>query len=82
MPGPAVDPSTLEIGARYRVDRKHEALRRAFRFTGTLLAIETVPGATPDDPPIVRLTFEERPRFGRAVLQTHDLATLIAVVPA
>jgi len=30
---------------------------------------------------MVRLTFEEKPRFGAAVLQTHDLATLVAVTP-
>jgi hypothetical protein len=82
MPQPTVDPSTLEIGRRYRVDRKHEQLRRTFRFTGTLLEIASEPGAGPDDPPVVRLTFEERPRFGRAVRQTHDLDTLVAVVPA
>lgn len=82
MPQPAVDPSALEIGRRYRVDRKHEQLRRTFRFTGTLLAIESEPGAGPDDPPLVRLTFEEKPRFGPAVLQTHDLETLVAVEPA
>jgi hypothetical protein len=76
-----VDPSTLEIGRRYRVDRKHERLRRTFRFTGTLIAIETAPGSGPDDPPTVRLTFEEQPRFGDAVRQTHDLETLVAVTP-
>jgi hypothetical protein len=82
MRNPAVDPSTLEIGRRYRVDRKHEQLRRTFRFTGTLLAIESEPGEGADDPPIVRLTFEEKPRFGTAVQQTHELGTLVAVEPA
>ncbi len=77
-----VDPSTLEIGRRYRVDRKHERLRRTFRFTGVLLAIESVPGSEPDAPGSVRLTFEEKPRLGKAVRQTLDLATLVAVVPA
>jgi hypothetical protein len=77
-----VDPGTLEIGRRYRVDRRHERLRRTFRFTGTLVAIESEPGDGPDDPPTVRLTFEEKPRFGSAVRQTHDLATLVAVTPA
>ena len=82
MPQPAIDPSTLEIGRRYRVDRKHEQLRRTFRFTGTLIAIASEPGAGPDDPPVIRLTFVEKPRFGPSVRQTHDLGTLVAVEPA
>lgn len=82
MPEPAVDPSALVIGRRYRVDRRHEGLRRTFRFTGTLVAIDSEPGAGTDDPPSIRLTFEEKPRFGPAVQQTHHLATLVAVTPA
>ncbi|HEY7667289.1 MAG TPA: hypothetical protein VIE12_04100 [Actinomycetota bacterium] len=77
-----VDPSTLVIGRRYRVDRKHEKLRRTFRFTGVLLAIETTPGSGPDEPETVSLTFEEKPRFGKPVRQRLDLDTLVAVVPA
>lgn len=81
MPGSIVDPSELQIGRRYRVDRRHAGLRRTFRFTGTLISIESVPGDGPGDPGSVRLTFEEKPRFGSAVRQTHDLATLVAVTP-
>jgi hypothetical protein len=76
-----VDPTTLEIGRRYRVDRKHEQLRRTFRFTGVLLAIETTPGSGPDESETVSLTFEEKPRFGKPVRQTLDLATLVTVAP-
>lgn len=81
MPGPPVDPSTLEVGRRYRVDRRNAELRRTFRFTGTLVAIESLPGDGPDDPPTIRLTFEERPRFAAAVRQPYALDTLVAVVP-
>jgi hypothetical protein len=76
-----VDPATLEIGRRYRVDRKHEGLRRTFRSTGVLLAIDTVPSADPGGPDSTRLTFELTPRFAKPVRQTFDLATLVAVVP-
>jgi hypothetical protein len=76
-----VDPTTLEIGRRYRVDRKHEGLRRTFRSTGVLVAMDTVPSTEPGGPDSTRLTFELKPRFAKPVRQTFDVATLVAVVP-
>jgi hypothetical protein len=77
-----VDPVKLVIGRRYRVDRKHERLRRTFRLTGVLVAIETVSSSEPGEPDTTRLTFEVKPRFAKPVRQTFDIATLVAVVPA
>lgn len=76
-----VDPAALEIGRRYRVDRKHEELRRTFRFTGVLVAVETVPAADPGAAGGTLVTFEAKPRFGRPVRQTFDVATLVTAVP-
>ena len=72
---PRVDLGSLEIGGRYRVDRKHEMLRRSFRFTGTLTEIDVpAAGAEPHT-----LTFEVKPRFGRSTLQRVDVATLVGL---
>jgi hypothetical protein len=65
----------FEIGRRYRVDWKHERLRRTFRFVGTLISVE-------DATEVGRvLVFEVRPRFGRPALQRVDVAALTALVP-
>jgi hypothetical protein len=77
---PRIDIGSLEVGRRYRVDRKDQMLRRSFRFTGTLTAIESSPaGSEPDTPGW--LTFEVKPRFGRPTLQRVDIATLLALTP-
>jgi hypothetical protein len=75
MPDEPVKVGALEVGGRYRVDWKHEGLRRSFRFVGTLASIEDAPG----DAPGQVLTFEVRPRFGSPALQRVDAATLLAV---
>jgi len=76
-----VDPATLEVGGRYRVDHRHEGLRRTFRFTGILLGIDVEPGPDPEGPGATILTFEEKPRFARATTHRIDLATMVAAVP-
>jgi hypothetical protein len=78
---PGIDFTSLEIGKRYRVDWKHEQLRRTFRSTGTLLSIEVTP-ATPPEEPEGWLAFEVKPRFGRASVQRVDVATLRSIEPA
>jgi hypothetical protein len=76
-----VDPATLEIGRRYRVDHRHERLRRTFRFTGTLLAIDIASDPDPASTETTILTFEEKPRFASATTHRIDLATLVAADP-
>jgi hypothetical protein len=77
MPAEPIDIGALEIGRRYRVDWRHERLRRTFRAVGTLVAIED---ASEDDPGPV-LTFEVRPRFGKPALQHVSAADLRAIAP-
>lgn len=79
---PGIHIDALEVRRRYRVDWKHERLRRTFRFTGTLLSIEEVPGVTPHDEPERWLSFEVKPRFGRTAIQRVDVATLRSIEPA
>ena len=78
---PGIDISSLETGRRYRVDWRHEGLRRTFRATGTLLSIEVTPATTPDGESARWLTFEVKPRFGKATVQRVDVATLRSVEP-
>ncbi|MGZ5299546.1 MAG: hypothetical protein ACXWDU_07700 [Actinomycetota bacterium] len=78
---PGVDIASLEVGRRYRVDWKNEQLRRTFRSTGTLLSIEVTPATTPGEEPERWLTFEVKPRFGRATVQRVDVATLRSIEP-
>jgi hypothetical protein len=77
---PRIDVGSLEIGRRYRVDRKDEELRRSFRFIGTLTSIEA-PAEGPADASQGRLIFEVKPRFGRPTLQRVDVATVLALTP-
>jgi hypothetical protein len=77
MPGEPFDVGALEIGRRYRVDWKHDRLRRTFRSVGTLVAIE--PGAEEEPGPV--LAFEIRPRFGKPALQRVHATALRAIVP-
>jgi hypothetical protein len=79
---PEIDIASLEVGHRYRVDWRHEQLRRTFRATGTLLSVDETPAATPGQPPGRSLTFEVKPRFGPAALQHVDIATLRSIEPA
>jgi hypothetical protein len=79
---PKFDIAALEVGGRYRVDWRHEWLRRTFRATGTLLSIEVTPATTPEGEGERWLTFEVKPRFGRATVQRIDVATLRAIEPA
>jgi hypothetical protein len=82
---PRIDVASLQVGAQYRVDWRHEQLRRTFRFKGTLLAIEEM--ATTDETdetaePQTSLTFEVKPRFGAATVQRVELATVRTIEPA
>jgi hypothetical protein len=79
---PGIDLASLEVGGRYRVDWKHERLRRTFRSSGTLLSIETTPATPPGSEPERWLTFEVKPRFGRATVQRVDVATIRSIEPA
>ena len=76
---PEIDIASLEVGRRYRVDWRNEWLRRSFRFTGTLLSIEEIPPTPPAGGPEAWLTFEVKPRFGRATAQRVDVATLRSI---
>jgi hypothetical protein len=76
-----IDIDALEVRRRYRVDWKHERLRRTFRFTGTLLSIQSTPATSPGEAPERWLTFEVKPRFGRATEQRVDVATLRSIEP-
>jgi hypothetical protein len=74
-----VPPIELETGQRYRVDYKHERLRRSFRFTGTFMGRED---RTEDDETVNMLVFEIRPRFGKPSRQPVDPATLVSIQKA
>lgn len=78
---PGIDIASLQMGGRYRVDWRHEWLRRSFRFTGTLLSIEETPATPPGGEPERWLTFEVKPRFGRATVQRVDVTTLRGIEP-
>ena len=80
---PRIDVASLQVGAQYRVDWRHEQLRRTFRFKGTLLSIEETP-ATDDAAaePQTTIAFEVKPRFGAAAVQRVDLATIRTIEPA
>lgn len=79
---PRVDLSSLEVGGRYRVDWKHAELRRTFRSTGTLIAIEERPADGSDGEPQTWLAFEVKPRFGEPTVQRMDAATVTAIEPS
>jgi len=78
---PGVDISALVAGRRYRVDWRHEGLRRTFRARGTFLSIETIPASAPGGKPARWLTLEVKPRFGQATVQRVDVATLRSIRP-
>ena len=78
---PRIDVASLQVGDHYRVDWRHEQLRRTFRFKGTLLAIEETP-ATDEAAERTSLAFEVKPRFGAATVQRVALATIRTIEPA
>jgi hypothetical protein len=73
------DPAPLEVGARYRVDNRHDRLRRTFRTDGTYLGIED--GEDEDGAPARFLRFEVKPRFGKAAVQRIDVSTVVTATP-
>ena len=73
---PRIDVTSLQVGDRYRVDWRHEQLRRTFRFKGTLLAIEETPALDAIAEPKTSLAFEVKPRFGAAAVQRVELSTI------
>ena len=74
-----IDPATLEVGARYRVDHRHERLRRTFRTDGTYLGVED--GEDEEGAPIKIISFEVKPRFGKPSVQRIDVATVRTIEP-
>jgi hypothetical protein len=79
---PRIEVASLQVGDRYRVDWRHEQLRRTFRFKGALLAIEETPAADGAGEPTTSLAFEVKPRFGAATVQRVELSTIRAIEPA
>jgi hypothetical protein len=79
---PRIDIASLLVGAKYRVDWRHEQLRRTFRFKGTLLSIAETPATDGTVEPQTSLAFEVKPRFGAATVQRVELATIRAIEPA
>jgi hypothetical protein len=79
---PRIDVASLHVGGHYRVDWRHEQLRRTFRFKGTLLSIEETPATGEVAEPQTSLAFEVKPRFGSATVQRVDLTTLRTIEPA
>ena len=77
---PRIDVASLQVGDRYRVDWRHEQLRRTFRFKGTLLAIEETLDAMAE--PKTSLAFEVKPIFGAAAVQRVELSTIRMIEPA
>ncbi len=77
-----IDLTSLEVGRRYRVDWRHEQLRRTFRATGTLRSIEETFQEAPDQTARRWLMLEVKPRFGKATVQRVDVAALRSIEPA
>jgi hypothetical protein len=79
---PRIDVASLQVGDQYRVDWRHERLRRTFRFKGTLLAVEEKAATDETAEPQTSLAFEVKPRFGAATVQRVELATIRTIDPA
>lgn len=79
---PRIDVASLQVGGLYRVDWRHEQLRRTFRFKGTLQAIVESPTADDTAEPETTLAFEVKPRFGAATVQRVGLTTIRMIEPA
>lgn len=76
---PVID--ALEVGHRYRVDYKHEKLRRTFRAKGTLLAPPEFRPAEGVTGMRWTLRIEVRPRFGSPAIQSVDSDVLTEITP-
>jgi hypothetical protein len=74
-----IDLDSLEPGRSYRVDYKHERLRRSFRCVGTYLGAEERPSPEPGGDPVRVLVFEVKPRFGKPASQPIEVATIQAI---
>jgi len=79
---PRIDVASLQVGASYRVDWRHERLRRTFRFKGTLQEIQETRALDDAAAPETTLAFEVKPRFGAATVQRVELATIRTIEPA
>lgn len=72
----------LEVGRTYRVDYKHEGLRRTFRVKAVLRGIGPwLPAQGPDGGGFV-LTLETRPRFGSPTTFRVGTDVLTRIAPA
>jgi hypothetical protein len=73
-----IDPDLLEPGHAYRVDYKHERLRRSFRLKGTFVGRDVRP-IEEEGEPVDVLVFEVKPRFGEPAEQAVGLSTLQSI---
>lgn len=72
----------LEIGRAYRVDYKHERLRRTFRVKGVLVEVSAWRPAEGPTGGGWMLTLESRPRFGGPSTFHVDTAVMTRIVTA
>ena len=72
----------LEVGRPYRVDYKHEKLRRTFRVKGTLLEVSPWREAEGASGGGWSLTLESNPRFGSPSRFRVDTDVMTNIVPA
>lgn len=71
----------LEIGRTYRVDYKHEMLRRTFRVKATLRAVGPWRPAEGPEGGGFTIELETRPRFGSPTTFHVDTEVLTRIVP-
>jgi len=71
-----IAPASLEPGRLYRVDHKHEQLRRSFRLIGTYVGTEQRSPAETGGEPKAVVVFEVKPRFGKPGRQVVDVAQI------
>ena len=79
-PSQEIDPADLEPGRTYRVDHKHERLRRSFRLIGTFVAREQRPAEERGDEPVDVLVFEVKPRFGKPGRQVVEVSAIQSII--
>lgn len=72
----------LEVGRAYRVDYKHERLRRTFRVKATLLGVGPWRPAEGPEGGGFTLELETRPRFGSPSTFHVGTEVLTRIVPA
>jgi hypothetical protein len=75
-----IHPDALEPGHVYRVDHKHERLRRSFRTEGTFIGKEQRPPEEGGGEPVTVLVFEVKPRFGKPGRQVIAVSTIQTIV--